>query len=123
MTTFTVGLNKEQANTIKSFCKLHSVDRFYFAKDQGAYFLAKKGSNSNEDFKNCIVYVRGCDPEKDTEWYEAARDRFGGDDFYESFEISVLDQFVATDYKRINFRFNVNSISITFTGLSASTVN
>ncbi|WP_076922836.1 DUF3085 domain-containing protein [Pseudoalteromonas sp. SK20] len=117
MKTFNVSLNKSQSKKIFDFCQKHSVTHFYFAKDQGAYFLAKKGSTSNGDFENCLVYVKGCDPNKNTECYETARNRFGGDDFAESFEVDVLAQFVNSEYKRINFRFNLNSISISFTGL------
>ena len=116
MKTFKTGLNKAQAKKLFDFCQNNSVDKFFFAKDQGAYFGATKGSQSEGDFKNCIVYLQGCDPDKNEDFYETCRNRFGGDDFGEHFEVNLLNEFVSSNYKRLNFNFNKQSISVSFSG-------
>lgn len=114
MKTFSVSLNQEQAKKLVSFCQLHSVGHFFFAKDNGAYFGATKGSQSKGDFENCIIYVSGCDPEKNEGYYDTCQARFGGDDFGEHFEIDALNIFVASESKRITFKFNKRSITASF---------
>lgn len=49
--------------------------------DQGVYIM----SMSQPVGKRTIIYAQGCNPEKDTGWWEAARKLVGGDDFGEPF--------------------------------------
>ena len=114
MKTFSVSMNMAQAKQLFNFCDKNKVKEFFFAKDQGAYFGATSGNSSEGNFENCILYVRGCDPQKNDDWWENASHRFGGDDFGEHFDCDLLKQFVTSAYKRITFKFNVNSISVSF---------
>lgn len=114
MKTFSVGLNRAQATKLADFCKANAVKKFFFAKDHGAYFGVTKGSEAAGNFESCIVYMRGCDPNKDEHFYEVSRERFGGDDFGEHFDTKLLNEFVASGYKRINFKFNKCSISVKY---------
>lgn len=114
MKTFVVGMNRKQAIQLSDFCKHHEKTQFFFCKDQGAYFGSTAGSQSEGNFENCIIYMKGCDPEQNVNFYETITNRFGGDDFGEHFDVQLLVNFIASSYKRINFRFNKRSISVGF---------
>lgn len=108
-----VILSKAKAKQLLDFCKKYKLENFFFAKDQGAYFGQNTGTHGNEDFKNIIFYVKGCNPDIDEEWYENARNKFGGDDFGEHFEISVLESLLNSDeWSKLIFVFKRDSIEI-----------
>lgn len=59
--------------------------------DDGVYLMSngtpsdRLDANSTEKFGRCFVaYADGCNPRKDTDWYDRARDLVGGDDFAET---------------------------------------
>lgn len=79
-----ITLTRNDAIKLHAFCVEHKQDRFFLAKDHGAYV----GSAANG--KNCIFYFRGCNPNKDQDFYENAWAMFGGDDFGEHLPLSWL---------------------------------
>lgn len=85
-----ITLSRVQALDLLNFCKKHSKDRFFIAKDSGAYLGASVGSTPD---KQCLFYFRGCDPKKDADYYENARYAFGGDDFGEFLPVGWLEKF------------------------------
>ncbi|MDC9502852.1 MULTISPECIES: DUF3085 domain-containing protein [unclassified Pseudoalteromonas] len=116
MKNFNVGLNREQAHRLREFCDLHSKENFLFVKDKELYFLAATGSIANNNFQTCVEHIQGYDPKIDLDYYEKARAILGAHDFSEKFEVSILKQFLASKYNRVNFRFKVSSITVTFSG-------
>lgn len=74
----TLPLTREQVERLATFCEASKLEKFFVAKDQGAYVGASAGSEPDQ---KVIYYFEGCDPEKDENWYENAREDFGGDDF------------------------------------------
>ena len=68
-----------------TFCRKNNQKQYFIAKDQGAYLGASCGGDNN-----CIFYFRGCDPKKDTDWYDNAHAKFGGDDFGEHLSLDGL---------------------------------
>lgn len=79
-------------------------DQFYIAKDSGAY-IGACGVDP--------IYFRGCDPNKDEDWYETARGKFGGDDFGEHAPMQLLKDVLGDD-SVLSLKVNVNSSTITF---------
>jgi hypothetical protein len=76
--TQVLTLDREQVDRLVTFCQCNGLEKFFVAKDQGAYIGATVGSEPDQ---KVIFYFPHCDPEKDEDWYENARERFGGDDF------------------------------------------
>jgi len=76
-------INKKEVQDFSTFLTQNELSEFFFAKDEGAYVGAtalKKGERVK-----WIKYFSGCNPEKDADCYDNARDKFGGDDFGEFF--------------------------------------
>lgn len=78
-----ITLKANEVRQLSEFLKRHNRDTFFVAKDHGAYVGATAGSNSDGTFENLIFYFTGCNPHKDSDYYENAMDKFGGDDFGE----------------------------------------
>lgn len=95
-----ITLSSKQVAELKTFCKTHSKDKFFLAKDQGAY-VGAAGQDEIGQMENCIFYFKGCDPLKDDDWYENAHDKFGGDDFGEFLPATWLDLPQGTTKMRI----------------------
>lgn len=53
--------------------------------DDGVYLMSNGvyGEGQTAASTGLIAYAQGCDPRKDTHWYDTARDLVGGDDFVE----------------------------------------
>ena len=81
---------------------------YYIAKDYGAYVGAGILSEGG-----VVFYFEGCNPEKDSDYYEESRYKFGGDDFAENFnstdDIALLKR--CADENRI-MRFIVTKTKI-----------
>lgn len=75
-----ITLTQDQTQQFARFLCENNLAQWFVAKDQGAYI----GAYSEKTDSNCIFYFRGCDPERNPDWYESTR-RFGGDDFGEYF--------------------------------------
>lgn len=107
-----ITLKKAQVQQLVAFCDEHKQANFFMAKDQGAYVGAAAGIVDGQ-MKNCIFYFKGCDPQKDQDWYHNARDMFGGDDFGENFPVSHLkDALAQPDLTSVVIKVTPTSVSI-----------
>ena len=79
---------------------------FYLAKDQGAYV----GAGNNATGTGVLFFFRGCDPQRDPNWYEECRYKFGGDDFGVQFD--DIDFVMAARNNRMKLKFSVSPTSI-----------
>jgi len=108
----TLKLSRHQVADLFKFCTKHD-NYFFLAKDQGAYVGACGGNRDDDTFESLIFYFPGCDPEKDEDYYETARDQFGGDDFGETFEANLLaDVCGDPTFTEMVFRVTGEGISI-----------
>lgn len=66
--------------------------RVILVKDQGVYFLAERGERRPDGRRKLIAYAVGCNPDVDAfdNWWELARAEFGGDDFGEFFDRTMV---------------------------------
>lgn len=76
-----------------AFGQDEAVPGLFLVHDQGVYLMSnglpadKEGLDPKSPM--CfVVYARGCDPKKDQDWWERARDLVGGDDFAENLPAS-----------------------------------
>ena len=103
-----ITLKKEQVQQLVDFCDKQGCKNWFLAKDQGAYVGASAGEKGN-----CIFYFKGCDPSKDAEWYDNARNAFGGDDFGQHFDTRMLrDALKIQDMTGFVVKVNPRSISM-----------
>lgn len=86
-----IELSRRQLKQLVDFCVEHKQTNWFIAKDQGAYVGQSMGM---DPLPKCIFYFPGCDPEKDTDWYETAHAQFGGDDFGEHMELADLQRYL-----------------------------
>jgi hypothetical protein len=116
----TASISKAQAKKILDFCQTHSLEKFFFAKDQGAYFGATVGKNEDKTFKNCIEYINGMEPDKKnkdgSDWYDNARMKFGGDDFGIHIPVSWLTLFFQkkefVNKRRFSIKITANNVQL-----------
>lgn len=106
-----ITLNRKDLDTFADFLNKHGLDKFFLAKDDGAYIGATAGSHEDGNFERCIFYFAGCDPKKDEFCWENARDKFGGDDFGEHLEADVVKK-AAADPLTTKLVVNVTASSI-----------
>lgn len=85
-----ITLSLPEVKRLIKFCDDNALTDYFIAKDQGAYIGASKGGDNN-----CIFYFAGCNPEKDADWWDTARDKFGGDDFGEHLSLANLRATIA----------------------------
>lgn len=103
-----ITLSRVQAERLVKFCKQHNKDKFFIAKDHGAYLGQSVGSKPEEQ---CLFYFSGCDPKKNADYYENSRDKFGGDDFGEFLPLAWFEKAVANPkVGRVTITVNKSSI-------------
>jgi len=95
-----ITLNSKQINEFAAFIIKHNKDKFFVAKDEGAYVGC---THTNEDgtLERVLYFFKGMDPSKekyDGEAYDNAHYAFGGDDFGEFLET----KFIVEMSKKIN---------------------
>jgi len=101
-------------NRDKVVAMLKLLDKFFVAKDHGAYV----GVNGGKDygFESVIYYFKGCDPVKDEDWYDECHAKFGGDDFGEMLDAKSL--VTCLNYPATKgVRINVSKSSITISAV------
>lgn len=76
-----ITLKAHDVLELSDFLKRHGKETFFLAKDQGAYIGATAGKHGTDTFERIIHYFAGCNPDKDADFYETSRWKFGGDDF------------------------------------------
>jgi hypothetical protein len=71
----------------------------YLVHDQGVYLMSgaeERQPNENPLKISCYAaYAQGCDPDKDSEWYDEARHLVGGDDFAEPLPLKMFEDIIA----------------------------
>lgn len=111
-----ITLTREQVQQIADLCAKHGQTKWFMAKDEGAYIGACGGSHEDKTFENVIFYFRGMNPKKEAyagEAWDNARDAFGGDDFGEHFEVSILTKLLADEtFVKLVFKADYNGMSI-----------
>ena len=108
-----ITLSKKELRNFAHFLSCHQVERWFLAKDEGAYIGATNGKNRDDPaFAHILFYFKGCNPNTNDDYYDTARDKFGGDDFGEFFEPSVIYE-LAGNPKVTALVLKVNKASIT----------
>lgn len=102
------SIARKDAETLLAFCKEHNQKEFFFAKDQGVYFGSNVGEYGKDNFKNCIIYLKGFDPDKDDDWYDQAHYKFGGDDVGIHLPLQWLEAFCHHPSFKEKRTFSVN---------------
>jgi hypothetical protein len=80
-----ITLSVPDLQRLVEFCQANALENYFIAKDQGAYLGASMGAGNN-----VLFYFAGCNPDKDPDFYETSRAKFGGDDFGEQLKLSDL---------------------------------
>ncbi len=108
------------AKTGKMIMKPVEAPAVILVHDQGVYLMsngtpgdALVPGTTGKYFKHHVAYAKDCDPAKDGEWWDNARDLVGGDDFSETLPWAqqikdVLDR----GAKTITINFGKSKISI-----------
>lgn len=78
--------------------------------DSGIYLMSS-GRNQTET-KPLVVYAIGYDPSKDEDYYQAARQAVGGDDFAEHLPLGAFEPALATGADHIDVRISARSITV-----------
>lgn len=76
-----ITLNTHKTRELSEFLRKHGKETFFLAKDHGAYIGATAGKHGTDTFERIVHYFSGCNPNKDRDFYETSRWKFGGDDF------------------------------------------
>ncbi|MGF6282316.1 hypothetical protein ABH908_000200 [Pseudomonas frederiksbergensis] len=92
MKTQKIELSRVQVQQLVDHCEKHNLKQWFIAKNQGAYVGALAGPAEEQKW---IFFFKGCDPQKDQDWYDTARAKFGGDDFSEMQDIESLKSTLA----------------------------
>jgi hypothetical protein len=118
MTMPSITLSKLQIARLAAFCAKHNQEKWFLAKDEGAYVGACSQTAKKSDGKpeNCIFYFPGCDPVKNADWYDTARHQFGGDDFGEHFDASALADMVKQGVDQLRINVGATEIRMTTIG-------
>lgn len=82
-------LSRAQVQSLVAFCDSAKSDRFFIAKDHGAYLGFSTGPKPEQQ---CLFYFKGCNPAKDVGFWDNAQRAFGGDDFGERYPLSHFRQ-------------------------------
>tara|TARA_R110000744_G_scaffold50337_2_gene108908 strand:- start:334 stop:693 length:360 start_codon:yes stop_codon:yes gene_type:complete len=84
-----ITLKRDQLDEFALFLRNHDVEKWFIAKDHGAY-IGATNKEKGDKFKNKLFYFSGCNPDTDEDFYDNAIDKFGGDDFGEFFDSDVV---------------------------------
>ena len=109
-------INKKEVQDFSTFLTQNELSEFFFAKDEGAYVGAtalEKGERVS-----WIKYFAGCNPEKDADYYDNARDKFGGDDFGEFFSADFIHKMASRGWK-IVVRISPSRIALVGKGVKS----
>ncbi|SCU77300.1 conserved hypothetical protein [Cupriavidus necator] len=105
-----ITLSRAQVESLVAFCDAAKSERFFIAKDHGAYVGYSTGPKPEQQ---CLFYFKGCNPATDAEFYENARRGFGGDDFGERLPLADLREGLAKpECKTVRITVTPRSIGI-----------
>lgn len=91
-------MNRKQATQLLTYLKANKQKTFSFAKSHGAYFCGQ-GITVDGKFQNCVIYMKGMNPEVDDNYYENSAFEYGGDDFGETLKTDLLTDFLKLEHK------------------------
>mgnify|MGYP000235632378 CR=1 FL=1 len=90
-----ITISRKDLEAMSALAKKHGAEKFFMAKDEGAYVDVTGGSQDAGNFENHIVYFKGMNPKTNEDAWDNARYAFGGDDFGEHFDIDIIHKLVA----------------------------
>lgn len=109
----TITLSRQEVEKLVNHCKVNGKTEYFIAKDHGAYLGAAPSKSGHK----CIFYFKGCDPDKNPDFYEKSRQLFGGDDFGEFFDVAILEQAVGNPrVAKVKWTVTKTAIKITCLG-------
>ena len=79
-----ITLSKTEVRDFARFLLKYDLQEWFIAKDHGAYVGATTDGHA------WLKYFKGCDPEKNQDWWETTRTKFGYDDFGEMFPTEYM---------------------------------
>lgn len=94
----------------------HAIDKglaVLLVHDQGIYLMVET-LKVPDGSKAICAYAEGCDPTRDSDWYDTARDLVGGDDFVEQLVARDLGYLIAGQ-NGIRVSISESHLSITST--------
>ena len=98
--------------------------RLLFVHDQGVYLMsggAERDEKEPGQQSSYCAYAEGCDPEKDSDWWETARNLVGGDDFVETLEVDESWRALLEQNELMLVQVTPTEISVGFSSYSSST--
>lgn len=105
-----ITLTRADAQRLVDFCATHKATHYFIAKDQGAYIGYSVGAKPEQQ---CLWYFKGCDPTKDSDFWENSRAKFGGDDFGENLEVAgIVTMLGNADVQRIKWTITKTSMKV-----------
>ena len=105
-----ITLTQTQTNRLAEYLRNNDLAEWFIAKDHGAYIGASMGVG-----QNCIFYFRGCNPNRDTDWYDNTRRAFGGDDFGEHLDAEAVFE-IADSGRRLRVELTPRHINLIAVG-------
>lgn len=109
------GLSEAQVMEMRGkhldMCKIPAG--FWLVKDHGVYLMSNGSPRLTleEGKRGQVVYAKGCNPDKDPDWYEAAY-TLGGDDFAIFIPLEWYDIAMSKGKRVLSFRMGKRSISL-----------
>lgn len=87
--------------------------QFTLVKDQGAYLMAgTEATLAGEKVANFVVYCDGCNPDVDEDYYETAREIFGGDDFGEPLPLEWMQRAIESGKEYLCLKVTEENIEL-----------
>jgi hypothetical protein len=106
----TITLSRTKVQQLVDFIEKFNLKNWVIAKNQGAYVGAYAGAQPE---KQCLFFFKGCDPQKDADWYDTAHAKFGGDDFQDILRVEDLKNALANEsMKSVKVKITSKSIDI-----------
>jgi len=105
-----ITLTRDDLNEFALFLRKHNVEKWFIAKDHGAY-IGATNNEKGDNFQSKLFYFSGCNPDTDEEFYDNARNKFGGDDFGDFFDAAIVHD-ICADPKAKDMVVVVNKKSI-----------
>lgn len=99
-------LKRPDIERLAAYVSSKSLQSIIVVKNHGAFVGA-----CVSEVDKCIFYFKGCNPEKDVDFYDNARRKFGGDDIYECLAASDVVQ-AAKDPAIKSLKFDVSETRI-----------
>jgi hypothetical protein len=87
----------------------------FFVHDHGVYIMSNGDPKDMEGDKTYVAYAKGCDPQKDEDYYEEAHYLVGGDDFAETFPVTDQTLAACDNYEEFHVKVFKTKVELIFT--------